>query len=146
MSTLSKLFTNKQRQEIVDAILHAEKSTSAEIRVHFENHCKEILMDRAVSVFNKLKMDKTKDRNGVLIYVAIKDRLTAIIGDININKHVDKVFWNDCYLEMSEYFKKGDFTKGVCTAIQLLEIELKNRFPYQKDDVDELSNDISFGQ
>lgn len=145
MLSNKKQFTAEQKQQIVDAIAKAERNTSAEIRVHIENHCKEMVLDRAVRVFHSLKMDQTKDRNGVLIYVAMKDRVSAIIGDIHVNMYVDNNFWNDCYAEMAEYFKKEAFTQGICTAIHLLEIELKSHFPHQKDDVDELPNEITFG-
>ena len=145
MASPSKLFNKLQKEQIVNTIIRAEKATSAEIRVHFENHCKGMVLDRAVQMFDKLKMSNTADRNGILIYVALKDRVTAIIGDVNINRHVDKNFWQDCYQVMTEYFKKEDFVKGVCTAIELIELELKPHFPHQTNDIDELPNDLSFG-
>lgn len=146
MASASKLFTPEQQAQIVAAIQSAERCSSAEIRVHIENHCKGDVLDRAVDVFAELKMNQTELRNGVLIYVAVKDRKTAIIGDVNINKCVKRDFWQQCYAAMKECFAASDFTSGICSAIGLLETELQGHFPYQSDDVNELSDEISFGK
>ncbi|MCD7962976.1 MAG: TPM domain-containing protein [Rikenellaceae bacterium] len=141
----SNIFTKEQNETIVKAIQAAELKTSAEIRVHIENHCKGAVLDRAVEVFSMLKMDKTEGRNGVLIYIAVKDRKDAIIGDVNVNKFVSRDFWDNCCKTMTGLFAEGKFTEGICSAIKELEIELEGHFPYQKDDVNELPDDISFG-
>lgn len=141
----SKLFTAEQQRKIVDAIVSAELKSSAEIRVHIEKRCKGDALDRAVDVFGNLKMDKTELKNGVLIYVAMKDHKTAIIGDVNINKLVHREFWDSAYNAMKAHFSQGEFTEGICAAIALLESEFAEQFPYQQEDVNELPNEISFG-
>lgn len=145
MASASKLFSEQQRDQIVAAIKSAESRSSAEIRVHIENNCKEDVLDRAVEVFAELKMDQTELRNGVLIYIAVKDHKTAIIGDQSINSHVKREFWQECYAAMKGHFAAGEFTEGICEAIRRLEAELEEHFPHQSDDVNELSDDISFG-
>lgn len=146
MPSASKLIGPEQQSAIIAAIKSAEKKSSAEIRVHIENNCKADVLDRAVDVFSELKMDQTELRNGVLIYVAAKDRKMAIIGDLNINKCVKKEFWQTCYQSMKEHFATGDYSGGICSAIKLLEVELEGHFPYQSDDINELSDEISFGK
>lgn len=145
MPNASKLFTKEQKEQIVAALKSAELQSSAEIRVHIENHCKGDVLDRAVDVFAQLKMDKTQLHNGVLIYVAVKERKMAIIGDSNVNKYVQREFWSECYRAMKEHFAAEDYTGGICIAMKMLEKELASHFPYRKDDVNELSDDISFG-
>lgn len=145
-SSSASLFSKQQQDQIIAAIKSAETKSSAEIRVHIENRCKGDVLDRAVEVFSQLKMNETALRNGVLIYVAVKDRKTAIIGDLNINKYVEKGFWDKSYSEMKACFSKEDFTGGICKAVGMLEVELKEHFPYQSDDVNELSDEISFGK
>ncbi len=141
----ASLFTKEQKTAITEAIRQAEAHTSAEIRVHIESKCPGSVLDRAVEVFSKLKMDRTADRNGVLVYVCLNDRKTAIIGDVNINKYVEKDFWQECYADMAARFSRGEFTEGICSAIGRLENELIAHFPHRKDDVNELPDDISFG-
>ena len=91
----SDFFTPAQKTAMVAAIRQAEKDTSGEIRIHFENHCRKNVLDRAAQVFADLKMHKTALRNGVLIYVALEDKQLAILGDAGINAKVPDHFWDD---------------------------------------------------
>ena len=131
---------------ILQAIREAEKETSGEIRLHMESKCKGDPLQRAIQVFAKLKMHKTKLRNGALIYLAVEDQKFAIFGDEGINKAVPDNFWEDVKDEMAEYFAKGDFVTGVTKGIHRIGEKLKTFFPYQTDDVNELSDDISIGE
>jgi len=138
-------FTETEKISIVDAIKAAEKVTSGEIRVHIENKFKGDIFDRAVFIFEKLKMHQTKDRNGVLIYLAIKSKQFVIIGDAGINSKVGQAFWDDVKVVMLQNFKEARFADGLCIAIKQVGDKLKTFFPYQADDVNELPDDISFG-
>ncbi len=138
-------FTKEQQQRIVKAIEQAELNTSGEIRVHIEKSCKIDVLDRAADVFALLKMHKTQLRNGVLFYFAISDRKFAILGDAGINSKVPNNFWDSIKEEMLVLFKQGDITSGLEKGILLAGVKLKEHFPLQKNDVNELSNEISFG-
>lgn len=141
-----KLFLKTDRARIVAAIGQAEKNTSGEIRVHIESHCPENVMDRAAHYFKTLKMHQTALRNGVLFYLAYKDRKFAILGDVGINARVPGGFWDAIKDEMVLLFSAGDFTGGLEKGILMAGEQLKTHFPYQKDDVNELSDEISFGK
>lgn len=139
-------FTEEQKAAIQKSIAQAELNTSGEIRVHVENHCKEDdVLDKAVEVFHHLKMDATELHNGVLFYLAVKDQKFAIIGDKGINEKVPSDFWDAIKKGMLEYFKEKEFAKGLCKGIEMAGEKLKQYFPIQADDTNELSNDISFG-
>ncbi len=139
-----KFFTTEQQHEIVEAIRQAEANTSGEIRVHIENHCRGDIMDRSAMVFNILKMNETAERNGVLIYLAIKDKKFSIIGDEGINKMVEHDFWNDVKDMMAGHFRNGNFTEGIIQGVLRVGEKLKTFFPHKSDDINELSDDISF--
>lgn len=139
-----KFFTTEQQHEIVEAIRQAEANTSGEIRVHIENHCRGDIMDRSAMVFNILKMNETDERNGVLIYLAIKDKKFSIIGDEGINKMVEHDFWNDVKDMMAGHFRSGNFTEGIIQGVLRVGEKLKTFFPHKSDDINELSDDISF--
>jgi uncharacterized membrane protein len=143
--TAESLFSKAEQEKIEAAIKEAELNTSGEIRVHIENHCKTDVMDRASEIFAQLDMHKTQLRNGVLIYLAIKDRRYAVIGDVGINQKVDSDFWDSTKELLLEQFKIGAFTEGLRQGILKAGSVLKTHFPYQSDDVNELSDDISFG-
>lgn len=137
-------FSKEEQQKIVSAIKEAELNTSGEIRVHIENRCKGETLERAAEMFYELKMDHTAARNGILFYLAVKDRKFAIIGDEGINRNVEHDFWNDIKDEMTFKFKEGQFTEGLVAGILKCGNKLKQYFPYQKDDVNELCDEISF--
>lgn len=141
----SKYFTREQKELITQAIAEAELNTSGEIRVHIENTCKVDVMDRAAYLFKKLKMHRTKLRNGVLFYLALKSHKFAILGDAGINNKVPDHFWDDIKDTMRGYFQRGKLAEGMAEGIRRAGEQLKEHFPYQSDDVNELSNEISFG-
>ena len=145
MNSPRNLFSAKDKETLIQAIKEAEKRSSAEIRIHIENHCSGAVLDRATAVFHKLDMHKTELRNGVLIYLALKDRQTAIIGDQGINAMVSRDFWKNCYDSMAKHFAEGDFVGGIVSAIKNFQDDLGKLFPHQPDDVNELSDEISFG-
>jgi uncharacterized membrane protein len=122
-------FTAEQQQEIIRAIRNAEMDTSGEIRLHLEESCGDDVLDRAADIFRKLEMHKTELRNGVLIYLAVKDRQFAIIGDVGINEKVPENFWDDIKEDMVANFKQGNFVKGLINAIETSGKELKTLFP-----------------
>ncbi|MEN8703294.1 MAG: TPM domain-containing protein [Polaribacter sp.] len=145
MSNNNSFLTIEDEQEIVAAIRIAEKSTSGEIRVHIEAKADKSHYDRALEVFHELEMHATKDKNGVLIYVAVNDRKFVICGDEGINNAVPNDFWNTTKDIIQHYFKKQEFKQGLVAGILKAGEELKHHFPWQKDDENELSNEISKG-
>lgn len=138
------LFNDDEQQQIRDAVAIAERNTSGEIRICVEKTCKEEVLDRAARYFYQLNMDKTKLRNGVLIYLATVDRKFAIIGDAGINKVVPADFWDTTKTLMLEQFKHGNLIEGIVTGITLAGEKLKAFFPSAPDDVNELSDDVAF--
>jgi len=140
----STLLSPEGRRSIVEAIRRTERATSAEIRVHIEQRCPGPVLDRAVAVFERLGMHATAARNGVLIYVGLKDRASAIIGDKSVNEAVRPDFWSGTVAAMNAEFAAGRFAEGILGAIVALEGELVARFPIEVDDRNELPDDISF--
>jgi uncharacterized membrane protein len=138
------LFTEQQQKQVQDAIAQAELNTSGEIRVHIDKRCKEEPMKMAIAVFEKLGMHKTEQRNAVLFYLAIDDKKLAILGDKGINEAVPTNFWDEIRDLMVSHFKKGEFTEGLSKGIVMAGEQLKTAFPYQSDDTNELSNEITF--
>ncbi len=143
--TARNFFSNEEEEAIKTAIKNAELDTSGEIRVHIENKCPGDVMDRAAYLFKQLNMHKTQLRNGVLIYLAVKNRKFAIIGDQGINKVVPDDFWDGIKQTMLNHFRNEAFSKGLTEAVKQAGNALREHFPYQKDDVNELSDDISYG-
>lgn len=145
MSKVEDFLTKAEEAQVVEAIRLAEKNTSGEIRVHLEKKTSIAPITRAVEVFHELKMNQTKLRNGVIIYVAVKSKQFAIYGDQGINDKVSDDFW-DCTKDiMVTNFKKGNNVKALVEGIQNAGEQLQKHFPFEDDDTDELSNEISRG-
>lgn len=138
-------FTPEQLEDIKLAIQNAELDTSGEIKVHLETQCEGEVLNRATQVFEALHMNETELRNGVLFYVAVMNRKFAVIGDAGINAIVDSMYWDRIKSRMTDHFRENRFTEGLIQAISETGLTLKKHFPRQTDDVNELSDDLSFG-
>lgn len=144
MKSSRDFFTSQQQQAIVAAIRTAEKNTSGEIRLHIDLTCSDVFK-RSLQVFDELHMNETELKNGVLFYLAVETKDFAIIGDKGIHDLVPDNFWDEVKDLVITHFKQGDFVGGLSEGIKLCGIKLKEHFPYQKDDINELSDEISFG-
>ncbi|MBW6490279.1 MAG: TPM domain-containing protein [Lentimicrobium sp.] len=143
--TAKNFFSKEQQDDIKQAILDAELNTSGEIRVHIETKCPGDVLERGAYIFKKLHMNETEQLNGVLFYISIRNRSFAIIGDSGINAVVPEDFWESTKSLIINHFREGKFTEGVVAGIQEAGLQLKKHFPFQSEDKNELSDEISFG-
>ncbi len=140
------IFLDKSlKNEIISTINNAEKITSGEIRVHIQSKCKEDVLSEAKKVFHRLKIHKTKEKNGVLIFIALKSKRFAILGDVGIHEKVGNDFWKEVSERMTEQFKKNQIKEGIIQSITYIGEKLKDHFPRKLDDKNGLSNEISQG-
>lgn len=137
------MLTASEKEEIQECIRLAELKTSGEIRVHIDKKCDIDPFEKAITIFNKLKMYKTRDRNGVLIYISFSDRKLAIIGDEGINSVVPTDFWESTKNELIFRFKRNEFAQGIIDAVNEAGKQLQQYFPVKSDDKNELSNEIT---
>lgn len=145
MSNVEDFLTASEEQEIIEAIRVAEKNTSGEIRIHIEHGSDINSFDRAMEVFHFLKMDNTKLQNGVLIYVAIDVKTFVIYGDQGINDVVPNDFWDTTKNAMQSHFKANQFKQGLIEGVLKAGKQLEMHFPWNHDDFNELTNEISKG-
>lgn len=139
------MFNKQEQAQIIEAIKQAELQTSGEIRVHVEPKCKTEPVECAKEIFVKLNMHATELKNGVLFYLAYKDKKFVVIGDSGIHEKVTDAFWDEERDILQSHFKENKFAEGLCLAIQKAGEKLNTYFPRQHNDSNELSNDISFG-
>lgn len=145
--TMARFLSKEEEKTIISAVKEAETATSGEVRVHIEDRCKEDdPITRAKEVFAELGMHETELHNGVILYVATKDHKLAVWGDNGIHEKVGQEFWDEEIKLMQKYFQADDYESGIRDAVLMIGQKLKEFFPYQKDDVNELSDDISYGE
>ncbi len=143
MSAIENFLSENEEEQIVKAIQQAEELTSGEIRVHINRYSKKDPIEHAQEVFHSLKMNETKDQNGVLFHVSIENKVFSVIGDVGIDKKVPLHFWNDIRNEITSYFKEEHYAKGLIKGIQMAGESLQHFFPNQADDTNELPDEIS---
>lgn len=137
-----------EQEQIVTAIKAAERRTSGEIRVFVESRCRFVdPIDRAAEVFAGLNMQKTEARNGVLVYIALKDRQLALFGDKGIHEKVGSAFWNQQVSGILSHFNKADYGGGIAAVVAAIGEALYRHFPYDgENDNNELPDEIVFGK
>jgi len=141
-------FTAEEQQLIIGAIRNAERRTSGEVRVFVESKCSYMdAIDRAAELFLNLEMQKTNDRNAVLVYVAMKDRQLAVFGDEGIHQKVGNEFWNNEVQKMITNFNRENYAAGISEVVKDIGEALTKNFPFNNDtDKNELPDDIVFGK
>lgn len=142
------LFSEEDNRIIVKAIRHAEQRTSGEVRVFVESRCSWVdAIDRAAEIFFTLQMEKTEQRNAVLVYISLKDRQLAVFGDEGIHKKVGTEYWHKIVAEMLSTFNKEDYAKGIAECVIQIGEALTTHFPFDRDtDKNELPDTIVFGR
>ena len=143
-----EFFSEEEKQQLVGAIQKAEQQTSGEVRIFVESKCKYVdALDRAKEIFFSLRMNETEQRNGTLVYVAIKDRQAAVFGDEGIHQKVGEVYWKETVAKMLLLFRNQKLIDGICHGIHDLGEALKLHFPYNSEtDKNELPDEIVFGR
>lgn len=140
-----KFFNPAEAEAVRQAVADAESRTSGEIRVYVESFCKEDVLDRAAWRFSQLGMHKTKERTGVLIYLAVDSRKLAVIGDAGINAEVPEGFWNGVKDVIVARLKEGKMSLGLVEGVQKIGELMQDRFPRRTDDRNELPDDVVCG-
>jgi uncharacterized membrane protein len=143
-----EFFSPSDNDKIVEAIRNAELRTSGEIRVFVEHRCRFMdAMDRALEIFDSLKMDQTENRNAVLLYIALSDRQLAVYGDKGIHEKVGEEFWNIAVKKILAHFNQNDYAAGISDCVSEIGESLQQHFPFIKEtDKNELPDEIIFGR
>ena len=137
-------FEEDEQKVIVEAIKKAEEKTSGEIRVHIAGFCFGDEMIAAQKIFSKLKMHETRERNGILIYIAPLNRKIAVIGDVGIHEKLGNEFWNKLVKEVIRELQANRRAEAIAQCIEECGQQLARFFPHAAGDKNELSNNISF--
>ncbi len=132
--------------KVTEAIRRAETETSGEIRVSVSRLFWGNVYRAAGRAFDRLGMQGTRDRNGVLIFVVPSRRRFVVLGDRGIHEKVGQIFWESVTHAISERFRTGDFTEGLVQGIDMVAVQLRGHFPYDAaTDTNELPDEVDLG-
>jgi uncharacterized membrane protein len=128
------------------AIRAAELATSAELRVsiarlYFWGDTRR----SAERIFRRLHMERTRRRNGLLIFVSPWRRRFEILCDTGIHPHVPAAVWEQLAAGLGADFRAGDRTGGLERVIAAAAAKLAGPFPPEPPgtSVDELPNEVA---
>jgi uncharacterized membrane protein len=142
-----KLMNTIDVDRVKKAIQDAEHKTCGEIRVSVARYFWGPVRRVAEQAFRRLKMDRTKARNGILFFIVPSRKRFVVLGDEDIHARVGQDFWEGLASLLSGHFRKGEFTEGLVRAIEEAGLKLEAHFPYDPtSDVNELPDDIDFGK
>jgi len=139
-----KILNSSEEQILLNSISEAENKTSGEIRVHIDYKAKGDAIELCKKKFSELNMHETKDRNGILFYLAVNTKSFAVWGDEGIHEKVSQNFWDTITQSAIVHFKNQNYIAGLESAIKSCGEQLKTYFPIEKDDKNELTNEISY--
>ncbi|MCF7797466.1 MAG: TPM domain-containing protein [Lentisphaeria bacterium] len=139
-----EMFSPDDLEAIQNAIKTFELRTSGEIVVSFNTSSAGQPYKTARRIFAKHNLHKTRERNATLIVLYPREQKFAVVGDEGIHARVPENFWDDVVAEMTQHFQAGDMRTGLVKGINRLGEKLAEYFPYQADDVNEISNDFRF--
>jgi uncharacterized membrane protein len=139
-----RFLTEAEKAAVNAAVQDAERSSSAELKVVLARHCWGDLKVKARRVFRDLGLDRTEQRNCVLVLLIVANREFLIYGDEGIHAKVGPDFWNDVRDAMAGAFREDRFGEGIGLGVRRIGQKLTEYFPYPRDDVDEISNAILY--
>jgi uncharacterized membrane protein len=131
-----------KHDDVVTAIREAERRTSGEIRVFISREESGDPVALAQAEFVRLGMEKTRERNGVLIFVAPRAQKFAVIGDAAVHAKCGDEFWRELANTMGVHFSKSEFTSGLVLGIRKAGELLAEHFPRRGDDRNELPDRV----
>jgi uncharacterized membrane protein len=144
--TRRQLLRNIDTARVKAAIVNAEHRTSGEIVVSVAPIFWGSVLKAAQKAFVRLGVIRTKEHNGVLIFVVPGRKKFTVLGDSGIHAKVGQEFWDKIATQLSWHFRNGEFTEGLVSAVEVIGEQLAQHFPYDAaTDVNQLSDDIDFG-
>ena len=139
---MKSLLQPADHERIVAAIAEAERKSTGQIRVHLHHRGVRDPIAAAKTVFERLGMTKTAEKNGALVFVAPRSRNFAILGDSGIHSRCGDDFWREAADAMSHHFRRGDFAGGIVATVGKLGDALAKHFPRGESSVNELPDEI----
>ncbi len=115
---------------IVQAIGEAEAGTTGEIHVRLSKRLFERdPLQRAQNLFRKLDLGRTQHRNAVLIYVNLRRRKFAVLGDEGMHKAVGPLYWNELARELKQALLSTHPEVAIAHAVRHVGEVMRKHFP-----------------
>lgn len=98
--------------------------------------------ERAVRAFYEKRLYRTRDENGILVFISILERKVWILGDRGVDSMIPHEAWQKHAREISAGIREGRGCEALCAVIAECGKILAEHFPKKVDDSNELPDDI----
>jgi uncharacterized membrane protein len=89
----------------------------------------EVVRERALAWFGKLRVWDTEHNSGVLIYLLLAERRIDIVADRGIARHVPEAHWQAVVERLAVRLRDGDVEGGLSEAVDTVSALLAVHFP-----------------
>lgn len=96
--------------------------------------------EAAVNAFFRQGLYRTRDANGVLLFISVFEHKVRLLADRGIHEKVPQAEWDALVTQITQGIREGNRTDSICSAIQTIGQLLESHFPVKPDDTDELKN------
>lgn len=135
MSNYKELFNDNEIKSIEESIKLIESKTTGRIKIYIGTKISGKPLNLTRKIFEKIGLKQLKNRNGILLYIAVKDKKLVIFADDGINDKVGDAFWEIVKDAMIEKFKNGQFELGVIGGVNLIGEKLIEKFPSENEEI-----------
>ncbi len=98
--------------------------------------------EAAFTEFYSSGLYRTRDSNGVLIYLSLLERRVVVLGDKAIHEKMGDAHWNDVRDLIIRGIRRGEARTAICSAIEKCGDALADHFPRKADDTNELPDEV----
>lgn len=102
----------------------------------------QIASDYASKQFYNLGFQKTKTKQAIMFFVSLDEKYVKIISDIKIKNKIPDSYWQNIIDEFIKDVKNKELSSGYVKAIKSCNEILIQKFPIQKNDTNELTNEV----
>jgi uncharacterized membrane protein len=144
-STLRRSLPPAALERLTQRVRASEQRHSGEIRIFIEaglptsylwrrDALPQIIRQRALSLFGKLRVWDTEHNNGVLVYLLLAERAIEIVADRGLDRHLSREDWQAMIARMRAAFREYRFEDGLTQALEEISAVLVQHFPLAADD------------
>lgn len=89
----------------------------------------QVIRERAVMVFSKLRIWDTAHSNGVLIYLLLAEHAIELVADRGVNRHVSAEDWKSMVDRLGTAMRENRIEDGLTQALEEVSAVLVQHFP-----------------
>lgn len=115
-----------EEKELQQQLAKIGQETGGKIVIHIDDYCKGDPYFKAEKLFRDFQLLSNPLQNSFFLYIAIKDRQMALLGDDKINNKLDDQFYEAVLSKLKVHLGKNHLAEGIKQTILELGKAYKN--------------------